>query len=286
MPLIDDEGNLFGVVNVVDALAACLVVAVLVAGVAVVGVLGGGNGAVGPETESNESNGTATPNSTNASVDDGQPATQYATIDLGTQADYVADAVDEGDRAVVATAGHNLTITDVYVSPTTDGDGHVIVRAEIDGEYPSTEASATAFQFDTTPVRIGEQLTIDTADYVLTGTVQRLEDEGTALTTERTTVGLDANVSASTADAMETGDEYRFAGQTIATVTDVETTESERSSTVAVDLEVDLVTFDRAGTRTFGGRALDIGSRITLRTDRYDVSGELTRRGASEPITD
>jgi len=279
MPLIDDEGNLFGVVNVIDALAVCLVIAVLVAGVAVVGVLGDGNGAAEPETAGNESNTTPTNQSDNETVNASQLATQYATINLGTQPDYVAEAVDEGDQAAVATDGHNLTITDVYVSPTNGGDGHVIVRAKIDGEYPPSESSKTAFQFDTNSVRLGSQLTIDTADYVLKGTVQQLEDDGTTLQTEQTTVHLESNVSETTADTIGIGDEYRFAGQTVATVTDVETSELENTSKVAVDLEVDLMTFNRAGTRTFGGRSLETGSQITIRTAQYDFSGELVRRG-------
>ncbi|SET50747.1 DUF4330 domain-containing protein [Natrinema hispanicum] len=280
MPLIDDEGNLFGVVNVIDALAVCLVIAVLVAGVAVVGVLGDGNGAAEPETAGNESNATPTNQSVNAS----QLATQYATINLGTQPDYVAEAVDKGDQAAVATDEHNLTITDVYVSPTNGGDGHVIVRAKLEGAYPPADEPETAFQFDNRSIRLGSQITIDTADYVLKGTVQQLQDDGTTLNTERTSVQLESNVSATTANAIEIGDEYQFDGQTIATVTDVETTELENTSKVAVDLEADLVTFDRAGTKTFGGRSLSIGTQINLRTESYDFSGELTHRGPSELI--
>ncbi|MGQ3414357.1 DUF4330 domain-containing protein [Natrinema sp. LN54] len=271
MPLIDDEGNLFGVVNVIDALAVCLLVAVLVAGIAVVGALNDGNGIGGPQT--GDDNNTS------------QQATRYATIDLGTQPDYVAETVAEGDQVAVATEGHNLTLTDVYVSPTNGGDdGHVVVRAEIDGEYPPADADETAFQFDNDSVRIGSDVAIDTADYELEGTVQRLEEEGTTLRTARTTVRLESNVSATTADAIEVGDEYRFAGRTVATVTDVTTTELDNSSAVVVDLEADLVTFNRAGTQTFGGRSLETGSRLTLRMERYDVSGDLLRRGPSEPI--
>lgn len=281
MPLIDDEGNLFGVVNVIDALAVCLVVAVLVAGVAVVGVLGGGNGAAAPASDADGSNTTAS----NGTDTEGQLATRYATIDLGTQPDYVAEAVTESDQAAVATDDHNLTITDVYVSPTNGGDGgHVVVRAEIDGEYPSANADATAFQFDNHSVRIGSNVAIDTADYELQGTVQRLEEAGTTLRTARTTVRLESNVSATTADAIESGDEYRFAGRTVVTVTNVTTTELNNSSAIGVELEADLVTFNRAGTQTFGGRSLDIGSQLTLRTESYDLSGDLLRRGPSEPI--
>ena len=36
MPLIDEKGNLFGIVNIVDVLVVLLVLAVLIAGIAVV----------------------------------------------------------------------------------------------------------------------------------------------------------------------------------------------------------------------------------------------------------
>ncbi|MDF9745876.1 DUF4330 domain-containing protein [Natrinema salsiterrestre] len=277
MPLIDDEGNLFGVVNVIDALAVCLVVAVLIAGVAVVGVLGGESAE--PEMDSGDSNNT---------VSDGnqsEPATRYATVDLGLQPDYVIEAIEEGDEAAVAVEGHNLTITDVYTSPTNSGNnGHVVVRTRIDGEYPPAGDSTTAFRFDNTSVRIGSEMTIDTADYQRTGTVQRFETEGESLETERTPVSLESNVSETTADAIESGDEYRFAGRTVATVTEVTTSDLENSSKVAVELEADLVTFNRAGTRTFGRNSLETGSQLVFRTDTYDFHGEIVRRGESEPI--
>lgn len=154
----------------------------------------------------------------------------------------------------------------------------------LEGAYPPADEPETAFQFDNRSIRLGSQITIDTADYVLKGTVQQLQDDGTTLNTERTSVQLESNVSATTANAIEIGDEYQFDGQTIATVTGVETTELENTSKVAVDLEADLVTFDRAGTKTFGGRSLSIGTQITLRTESYDFSGELTHRGPSELI--
>ncbi|MFC7231557.1 DUF4330 family protein [Saliphagus sp. GCM10025308] len=69
MELIDDEGKLFGRVNVVDALVVLILLAVVVAGIAVVGVLSG----------------------------DAEPETRYATIDLGPQSEHVAEQISEGD---------------------------------------------------------------------------------------------------------------------------------------------------------------------------------------------
>lgn len=71
MEIIDNDGNLFGRVNVVDALVVLAVLAVTVAGAAFVFDDGGS----GPE----------------------QTATVNATLDLGTQPPFVVDAIDEGD---------------------------------------------------------------------------------------------------------------------------------------------------------------------------------------------
>ncbi|MFA9417885.1 DUF4330 family protein [Natrinema sp. HArc-T2] len=269
MPLIDDEGNLFGVVNVVDALAVCLVLAVLVAGVAVVGVLGDGNETAASDDPENDS----------------QPATRYTTIDLGVQPDYVVTSIHTGDQAAGTIDGHNLTITDVYVSPTNGGNkGHVVVRTKIEGEYPPTNSSKTAFRFNNSSIRIGGTMTVDTGDYALQGTVQRLEGEGTTLETERTTVGIETRASSTVAEEIEAGDEYQFAGQTVATVANVTTTELNDTSQKAVDLQVDLVTFNRAGTQMFGGQSLQTGSQIPIRTDHYEISGKMIHRGQSVPI--
>jgi len=48
MPLIDEDGNLFGRVNVVDALVVLLVVAVVAAGAALVMGAGTGSADAGP----------------------------------------------------------------------------------------------------------------------------------------------------------------------------------------------------------------------------------------------
>jgi hypothetical protein len=69
--LIDDEGNLLGVVNVVDALVVLFVLAILLAGAVLVLTSGEDTGS--------------------------DRATTYATLDLGTQPDYIVSAINEGD---------------------------------------------------------------------------------------------------------------------------------------------------------------------------------------------
>jgi len=77
MPVLDDEGRLFGAVNVVDALVVLFVLAVAVAGVAL--VTGAGDGTADPE-----------------------PETRTVVVQTGAQPDYVVEAIEEG---AVGTAG-------------------------------------------------------------------------------------------------------------------------------------------------------------------------------------
>ena len=148
MPVIDDEGRLFGTVNIIDALVVLFVLAVAVAGFA---LLSGG-----------------TPS---------EPATRYATVDLGTHPDFVADQVSAGDQ-LAEDADGNLTVTDVYYTPGSDGQVRVIVRAELQG---SVSAESETFQYTGRALQRGGDLPIQTPDYEVTGTVTRLDRNGTAL---------------------------------------------------------------------------------------------------------
>ena len=60
--IIDDEGKLFGLINVVDALVVLVVLAIVVAGIALIAV-------------------------------PGSEDTRYATVDMGTQPDHVAGQI-------------------------------------------------------------------------------------------------------------------------------------------------------------------------------------------------
>ncbi|MGM0718641.1 MAG: DUF4330 family protein, partial [Halobacteriota archaeon] len=71
MNVIDDEGRLFGVINVIDVLVVLFVVAVVVAGAALVF-------SDDPEPEPNVE-------------------TTYATLDLGTHLDAIVEELNEGD---------------------------------------------------------------------------------------------------------------------------------------------------------------------------------------------
>ncbi|MFC7193455.1 DUF4330 family protein [Halosimplex aquaticum] len=88
MAIIDEDGRIFGTINVVDALAVLLVLAVAAAGIALV-----------------------------TGSDPGEEGTRHVTLDLGSQPEYVLEQLDAGDTASLENEPGNMTITDTYFTP-------------------------------------------------------------------------------------------------------------------------------------------------------------------------
>lgn len=256
MPIIDDDGDLFGVVNVIDALAVLLVLAVVVAGVAAVGVLSGG----------------------------GEPETRYATIDLGSQPEYVVDRVEAGDEVPIDGYDQNLTVTDVYVTATDDEDNgtRVIVRAEVNGELIERSDDEPIFEFAGERLRVGDTLALETDEYVTDGQVTSLERDGSDLNVETTPVLLETTVSANTAEEITEGDTFDAGSNTIATVQTVQPYPIDNDQ-YRVHLGVELETIRDGTTPRFAGQAVSIGNQLSLTLDAYSLDGEVIRRGTTEP---
>jgi hypothetical protein len=258
--LLDEEGNLFGVVNVIDALVVLFVLAIVVAGAAL--VFGGGGSPDGGGSDGSSET----------------PAVRYATIDLGTQPWYVAERIDEGDVDTPAESG-NVTVTDVYASPSSDGDTHLYARVAVGGiTTPDPERDEPTFRHEGNRIRIGQEFSIETPDYAVTGRLTSLERADRHLPTETTPVVLQSGLSATAARQIEPGDRYRIGNHTLATVETVAaypTGADKRRVLVGINL----TTIQRDGAPTFAGRTVGIGSSIPFRTADYELSGEIVRRG-------
>lgn len=258
MALIDDEGNLFGVVNVIDALAVLLVLAVAVAGIAVVGLLGGG----------------------------GEDDVRYATVDLGSQPDYVVDRIDAGDEMIVDGHDQNVTVTDAYVTPggsdANNESTSVTVRVEIEGTLVDHETrDRRVFEHAGERLRVGQEFALETENYAASGQFTAIDQTESELSLNETQVLLETELPTVTADEIRAGDEYRVAGRTIGTVETVQTYPIGGDRHRAL-VGLELATLERGGTPTFGGSQLGIGSTIEFRTGAYDLTGEVVRRGAVE----
>lgn len=228
--LVDGEGRLFGLVNVVDAVFVLLVVSVVVAGAAL--VFGGGGGGGSPDL-----------------------TTRYATLDLGAQPDYLVAALDEGD-SYEPTAETNLTITDVHLAPQGDRT-RVILRVRLRG--PESEGSLS---YDGAPPRLGRDLAVRTDTYAVMGTIRDVGDRAALRTAERSVV---LRTTLSPADsALRPGQAIRIANRTVATVDDVRVYEANASDRRVAFVRATLRTYVAGDTPRFGGTVLAPGSTLGL----------------------
>ncbi len=261
MTIIDEDGNIFGVVNVVDALAVVLVLAVVVAGAAAVGVLG-----IGDSSEPEEA-----------------LETRYTTIELDHQPSYVVDRLEEGDTVTHEESPHNLTITDVYVTPdaSSGGEPTVTIRAEVNGELADPEDDSSTVQYTGDELRVGTDLRLDTAEYTTEGEVTDVDEQNPSLETDTTPVLVETTMDDRTAAELESGDTVALGPHETATVTTVDLYPvggDQYRAFVGVELE----TIAEGTTPMYGTQSVTIGTSLSFQTDAYDLEGEIRQRGTDE----
>jgi len=153
MDIIDEKGDLFGLVNIIDALAVLLVVAVLMAGLVL--VFG--------DTDTDTDTDTITVSITIEGV---QP--------------YIAEAIETGN------VSKDVAITEKSVSPAesvvSDASGELHLR-----EHPTNktvnlqaelrvERSSEGFQFRGETLRLGSKITLDFPQVRVTGKVTSIKE--------------------------------------------------------------------------------------------------------------
>jgi hypothetical protein len=250
MEVIDDEGNLFGVVNVVDALVVLGVLAVVAAGVAFI-------------------NPFANPDE----------ATRYATIELEDRSTAVAEQVSQGDVMSPSGTSRNLTVTDVYRSPGPGQNVSVTVRVRINGTLVDTQQQiGTVFQYAGTTLTPGIQFTLSTNEYQATGLITNLSDTTPTLTTDQTQVRFETTVSTETADAIEPGDTYRTAGTSVATIESVHVAPGNNQDTSRVIVGATLQTINEPDA-VFAGQPVTLGRSLTFQNGAYQLTGQITSIG-------
>jgi hypothetical protein len=255
MEIIDERGNLFGVVNVIDALVVLLVLSVLVAGIAL----------IDPFQQQEEK------------------TIRYVTVDLGDHPTYVAERISEGDVMAPQGRTNNLTITDVHPTPGDDGNVSIVVRAKVEGALVETDqVVGKNFVFNDKVLRPGLALKITTADYALDGRVRSMASEGPNLNTGETAVTLVGSVPASTAREIDVGDTYETGGETVGEVTTVHVAPGRNETTVTVVLGASLSTITRSDEPYFGGQPLEYGRQVSLELGAYTFTGQIDRLGSAD----
>ena len=249
MPLIDDEGRIFGVVNVVDALVILVLIAVFVAGIAIVDPF-----ASLPEKE-----------------------TKYATVDLGSQPNYIAENIETGDK-MIPQKGGNVTVTDKYVTPFGENTS-VVVRTRINGTMKKPQGkNIKNFAHGKNFVKEGDRLTINTSSYSVVGEIQNLSTKDSSLETGRSTFSIKATTSPEVAKDIDAGDTFDTDGSEVANIKDKEIYPVSPSDMAAV-LRINAETIKLHRKKTFQRKELKVGTGIDFSTDRYDIQGKITRNG-------
>ncbi|MFB6188651.1 MAG: DUF4330 family protein [Halapricum sp.] len=245
--LIDDEGRLFGYVNVVDILVVLLVVAIGIAGVALL------------------TSGSPAPAKTEST---------HATIDLGVQSSSVAAAISQGD-SYEPQSGSNMTITDVYRVPQSNGQ-RTLVRVNLTGQ-----ATETGMTFAGKPPRLGRNLTISTDRYNASGDITAVGSSD-SLAVENRTVVLRATLPSYRGDQFNAGQQIRLDDQTIATIQDVERYDVDGKDQTRLYLETALRVHAANGVTQFGGTLVQEGATIHLPGEGSLVPMTIERVGGFE----
>ena len=245
MPIIDEEGRLFGTINVVDALAVLLVIAVALAGIALVA------GDIGGEME-----------------------TRHVTLDFGPQPEYVIEQLDVGDAAALENGPDNLSITDTYFTP--NGSRiQVLARVAVTGR--STEGT---FAYGGEPLRLGRTIAFETDRYVANGTIRNVGNR-TEIPTRTRTVILRGTVPNDVARTVEAGTEIQVANTTVASITEIATYDSNSTDRRELYLTVELETHETGDAPRFAGTRIESGQGLTLPVSGYQFSGTIERVGGT-----
>lgn len=241
MAVIDEEGRLFGRVNVIDALVVLLGLAVIVAGLAL--IAGGGNDVPDEKLQWN------------------------ATLALGAVPAESAGLVENGTAEF---AGENVSITDVYRAPGPNGSTIVLAKIAAAGER-TDRGFVVGDAGGGTVLRVGERGRLETKRYTLPATVRSVGGQE-IVATEEVRVTVTANVTDRVGDAISTGDVQRVGGTDTARVVDV-----ERSNAAGPKqrVAVDLVVRARSGGEVprYGKVPLRIGAGFPFATSRYEFQG-------------
>jgi hypothetical protein len=249
--VLDDEGRLFGVVNVIDALVVLVVIALLIAGFALL-----------------------TP---------GTSDTRYATIDLGAQPDHTAAQITPGDEWDV---DGGLTITDVYMYPAdedADGDTNVMVRAAVNGTTIDAEqGDGTPISFNGDPLRFDRQLTIETVEWAAEGTVVDIGPEDDSLETVSEDLVVQTIVDPTTAQQVQPGDTYTVGDTELLSVQSVTVYPTATPNERRVVLGVTAAARLDDSVPLFGDQPIQAGTTLPVRTGAYSLTGDVVNTGSLE----
>jgi hypothetical protein len=251
MGIVDEEGRLFGVVNIIDLVVVVVVLATLASGA--VFVL-----ADNPES----------------------PADRYLTVVLddrpsGSVPVLDADAAPMPDGSVELgrTDGQ---VTDTYVAPIADGGFVTVARIRVPvSAAVANETTARRLVTDGDSYLVGQEvgLTAGEADY--TGYVHAIGRSGPNLPVRTVNATVDTRLPTPVADRIQPGDTQRVAGRDIARVVAVDR-EPTTGNRTRVEATVELQVFQTDDGPFYGTQHVRPGTELTIASDGYEFTGTVT----------
>jgi hypothetical protein len=251
MGVIDEEGRLFGVVNVIDLLVVTVVLTTLVAGAAFVLL---------EEPEPPEERYLTV-------VLDDRPGGSVPTLD-GDAAGMPQGAVQFG-----RTSGR---VTDAYVAPTDNGGRVTVVRVRVNVSAASADRTTDRrLVTEDETYRVGEQLTLGAgeADYV--GYVHAVDRSGGDLPVRTVNATVVARLPPAVADRVRAGDTQHVAGSEVARVTAVER-EPAADDRTRIEMTVRLRVLEADSGLLYGAQRLRPGAEVVVAPDGYEFTGTVT----------
>lgn len=243
--LIDDEGNLFGVLNVVDLAVVVSLLALLVF-------------AVGLVTLSTDRVDTTTTN---------------VTI-LVTDQEYVVDQIAVGDTFSKSTTDAELTVVDTYSAPE-EGEVAAFLRFSLVGEQ-----SGGVALYDGVPPRLGRNITLQTNRYETAGTIVNVGGDE-RLNTSQQTVVLRSTLPAADSRALDPGTTIRADGQMVGTINNIARYVNSDQGGHVVYINSTLRTFDGWGRHRFGNTIIENGSTVKLPLSTSEANASVMQVGGT-----
>jgi len=245
MAPIDEDGNLFGVLNVVDVLVVVLLVGVVV-------------GVAGLVAESTSDPGTDT-------------VTRYVTFVDDDRTPGFTPSFAGGSATVRGVDG---SITDVRHG--TSGGAvttSVRVRFRVPAEQPERIGRSEVVLAGRT-VKPGTELLVESDDAVTRGTVVAVGPDAPRFDGVNATVSFEATVLSAVASAVEVGDRHRVGNDTIAVVDAVQRRDASEGTRLAVTATVRA--WESSSGLRYGTHPLKPGVTLLFETDRYAIRGTVT----------
>jgi hypothetical protein len=172
---IDENGRLFGAVNVIDAVGVVLIIALIIsAGAVFISTSSTGGGAASSENEVKNATQTTTPTVTRTTI--------AVRFQLLNDAPYIVNGIDRGpvpsNENIVAVLGTSRT------TPVETGINNTTSNASLRLRLNVTEQQSHV-QFEDERLYIGQQFRLDLGNVVVDAIVTDFETNRVTTTTER-----------------------------------------------------------------------------------------------------